>query len=78
MYSPLIFKDKGLVVNTEVLATLDPLNHQLNWLGGIDMAKQCKTASCPVSAKAGPTMMGVSGPTATAKETTGSHGTACI
>lgn len=69
MYSPLILRDNGGVVNVDVLATSDPLNHQLNRLGGIDLAEQWKTAVRPVSAKAGPSMMGVSGPTTTEKET---------
>lgn len=61
--------DNGAVVNIDLLATSDPLNHQLNRLGGIDSAEQWKTAIPPVSAKAGPSMTGVSGPTTTAKET---------
>lgn len=44
VYSPLMLKDKRLVAYTDVLDTIDPLNHQQNWLSGSDMAEQLKTA----------------------------------
>ena len=74
VYIPLMLKVKGSVINTEELATSESLNHQVNWLGGIESAEQLKTAACPISAKAGPSMTAVSGPSTTAAETTGSHG----
>lgn len=42
------------------------------------MAEHWKIAEFPFSAKAGPSMVGVLGPTATAKETVGSHATVFI
>lgn len=62
MYFPLIFKVRGPITSSDVVATREWLKYHLMWLGGRESLEQLSLTCVPVSALVGPVIIGVMGP----------------